>query len=197
MSEFWVYLRLGFEHIADLKGYDHILFLAALCAVYQLRDWKVLFWMVTAFTVGHTVTLGMATLGVIPVDSDLVEFLIPLTILATSVVNITQRPRPRRGGRSREAYYKYALTLGFGFIHGMGFSNFLRSVLGAEESIVLPLFAFNVGLEAGQVLVVIAVLLVGYFIVEVAKQAQRDWALVLSGAAAGISLTMMAERFPF
>lgn len=193
-SEFFVYLRLGFEHIADLNGYDHILFIVALCAGYQLSEWKHLLWLVTAFTVGHSVTLALATLRVVPVNDALVEFLIPVTILVTSLLNVIA---PERVGTKRSEYMKYLLALGFGLIHGMGFSNFLRAVLGAEESIAVPLLAFNIGLEAGQLLILLVVLLLSYVMVRLVHMLRREWALVLSGATAGIALTMMLERMTF
>ena len=195
-SEFLVYLRLGFEHISDLAGYDHILFIAALCAVYQWEQWRQLLWLVTAFTVGHSVTLALATLNVITINDALVEFLIPLTIFITSVLNIVEAKRDvhRVAATRRSWRIKYALALGFGLIHGMGFSNFLRAVLGAEESIVWPLFAFNVGLEAGQLFILFFVLLLAQVMVRLVRMKRYDWILVLSGATAGVALTMMVER---
>lgn len=195
-SEFFVYLRLGFEHIADLNGYDHLLFIAALCAVYQIHQWRRLLGLVTAFTVGHSVTLALATLQVITINDTLVEILIPVTIFVTSVLNIvTAHPAEERGGAEARSWrIKYVLALGFGLIHGMGFSNFLRAVLGAEESIALPLFAFNVGLEGGQLVIVFVVLFLALVMVRLVKMRPRDWVLVLSGATAGVALTMMIER---
>lgn len=195
-SEFFVYLRLGFEHIADLNGYDHLLFIAALCAVYQIHQWRRLLGLVTAFTVGHSVTLALATLQVITINDTLVEILIPVTIFVTSVLNIvTAHPAEERGGAEARSWrIKYVLALGFGLIHGMGFSNFLRAVLGAEESIALPLFAFNVGLEGGQLVIVFVVLFLALVMVRLVKMRPRDWVLVLSGATAGIALTMIVER---
>ncbi|MCK5652257.1 MAG: HupE/UreJ family protein [Gemmatimonadetes bacterium] len=197
LSEFLVYLRLGFEHIADIRGYDHILFVVALCAGYEPRQWRKILVLVTAFTVGHSITLALATLRLISISTDLVEFLIPLTIFVTGVFNIVVATR---GGaddvESRRArFLKYCLALGFGLIHGMGFSNFLRAVLGAEESIALPLFAFNVGLEVGQICIVLVVLLLTFAIVHWVRMRRHDWILVLSGAAAGVAVTLMAERF--
>lgn len=190
-SEFLVYLRLGFEHISDLNGYDHILFIAALCAVYELREWKHLLWLVTAFTVGHSVTLALATLDVIRIDGGLVEFLIPVTIFLTALLNIAARRDPE--GRRAE-YAKYAMALGFGLIHGMGFSNYLRAILFEEESLFVPLLAFNVGLELGQLAILFVLLLLAHAVVRGAKLPRREWVVALSGAAAGIALTMMIDR---
>ncbi len=192
-SEFLVYLRLGFEHIADLRGYDHILFIAALCAVYRFAEWKHLLWLVTAFTVGHSVTLALATLDVVRINDALVEFLIPLTIFFTAVVNIAERQAPEGW---RAAYAKYAMALGFGLIHGMGFSNYLRAVLFEEDSLFVPLLAFNVGLEVGQVAILLVLLAVAHGVVRFLGLPRREWVVALSGAAAGIALTLMLERVP-
>ena len=195
-SEFLVYLRLGFEHISDLAGYDHILFIAALCAMYQWEQWRQLLWLVTAFTFGHSVTLALATLNLITINDALVEFLIPVTIFVTSVLNIVEAdPAAHKVAVTPRSWrLTYGLALGFGLIHGMGFSNFLRAVLGAEESIVWPLFAFNVGLEIGQLLILFFVLLLALVMVRLVRMPRYDWVLVLSGATAGIALTMMVER---
>jgi hypothetical protein len=195
-SEIAVYLRLGFEHIADVRGYDHILFLVALCAVYEPRRWRQVLILVTAFTVGHSVTLALATLRLIHLDDRLVEFLIPLTILTTAVLNIAGT-RPGADGfdetrRARRA--RYVMALGFGLIHGLGFSNFLRALLGAEANIALPLFAFNVGLELGQICIVLVILLVSFAMVRWVRMRRHDWILVMSGAAAGVALILMVER---
>jgi len=198
ISEFLVFLRLGFEHIADVRGYDHILFIVALCAGYDLRHWRKLLILVTAFTVGHSLTLALATLRIITINDALVEFLIPLTIFLTAAMNILGAS-PGTGTliEGKPAHFaKYALTLGFGLIHGMGFSNFLRSLLGAEEGIALPLFAFNVGLELGQILIVLTILMSTFLLVRLGRMRRHDWVLILSGAAAGVAATLMLERFP-
>ncbi len=200
-SEFLTYLRLGVDHIADLSGYDHILFVAALSAVYTIAEWRRLVWLVTAFTVGHSITLALATLDLVRVDSGLVETLIPVTIVLASIVNIIEwRSRGHwhdgRSERPPESLRrgKYALALAFGLIHGLGFSTFLRAILGDEEGIALPLLAFNIGLELGQLLIVAAVLVGATFMVRVVGLARRDWVMVMSGATAGIALTMIAGR---
>jgi hypothetical protein len=196
LSEFLVFLRLGFEHIADVRGYDHILFIVALCAGYELRDWKKLLILVTAFTVGHSLTLALATLRIITINDALVEFLIPLTIFATAVMNIVTSS-PEDGGmleRKGTRRLQYLLALTFGLIHGMGFSNFLRALLGGEEGIALPLFSFNVGLELGQICIVLAVLAFTFSVVRLAHMRRHDWVLVLSGATAGVALMLMVER---
>ncbi len=199
-SEFLAYLRLGLAHIADPRGYDHILFIAALTGGYAPREWRRLLVLVTAFTLGHSVTLALATLGLVRVNAALVEALIPATIVATSAVTVAAVRRGRDAPAER-AHARggalYALAAAFGLIHGLGFSNFLRALLGAEEGIALPLLAFNVGLEVGQLLIVACVLLLGALAVRAlggGDAARRDWVLLLAGATAGVGLTMIVDR---
>lgn len=198
MSTFTVYFRLGLEHILDLQGYDHILFVVALCAVYALSDWRRLLWLVTAFTVGHSITLALATLRLVTVSGPFVEMLIALTILVTSVLGIWQIEQRRRLFRSTAdpIKLKYALALVFGLIHGLGFSSFLRSVLGEEDSLFVPLLAFNVGLEIGQIVILAALLVVSFLVVRLVRMEAPSWALVLLGATGGMSLLMVLERLP-
>lgn len=198
-SEFLTYFRLGVGHIADLRGYDHILFIVALTAGYALRDWRRLLWLVTAFTAGHSITLALATLDLLRVHAPTIELLIPVTIVVTAGYSLLAR---RRSEASGEAYApeRHALLYGlagcFGLIHGLGFSNFLRAILGGEESILLPLFAFNVGLEIGQLAIVAVVLLAGTLACDVAGLARRRWATALSLVIVLAGIRMIVERIP-
>jgi len=194
MSIFELYFKLGIQHIADLKGYDHILFILTLCAVYRLTEWRKLLILITAFTIGHSLTLVLATLDLVRIDGDLIEFLIPLTIFLTALANVLM---DRKNVTPALHKLKYAAALFFGLIHGLGFSNYLRSLLGSEKSMFLPLFSFNLGIELGQILIVFCILIMTILVVELLKYARRDWHLLLSGAGLGISLVLMIERFPF
>ena len=194
MSLFELYFKLGLQHIVDLKGYDHILFILTLCAVYSLKEWKKVLVLVTAFTIGHSLTLALATLDLIRVDGDLIEFLIPLTIFLTALANLFVRKQQV----SPLIYYlKYTAALFFGLIHGLGFSNYLRSLLGAERGLALPLFSFNVGIEVGQIIIVAIIMLLTKVVVDLLGLPKREWHVLLSGAGLGISLILMVERFPF
>jgi hypothetical protein len=194
MSLFELYFKLGLQHIVDLKGYDHILFILTLCAVYSLKEWKKVLVLVTAFTIGHSLTLALATLDLIRVDGDLIEFLIPLTIFLTALANLFVRKQQV----SPLIYYlKYTAALFFGLIHGLGFSNYLRSLLGAERGLALPLFSFNVGIEVGQIIIVAIIILLTKVVVDLLGLPKREWHVLLSGAGLGISLVLMVERFPF
>jgi hypothetical protein len=191
MSEFELYFGLGRDHILDANGYDHILFVVALCILYSLPEWRRVLILVTAFTVGHSITLALATLGIIHVDADVVEFLIPVTIFITAVSNIL-RSDQRPSGNSLQLNYLYAAF--FGLIHGMGFSNYLRSILGRDHTIFTQLFAFNVGLEFGQIVIVIIFLIGGYLLVDVLGMNRRDWKMVISSAIAGIALILIKDH---
>ncbi len=194
MSLFELYFTLGLHHIADLKGYDHILFILTLCVVYTLKEWKRVLILITAFTIGHSLTLALATLDLIRVDGDLIEFLIPLTIFLTALANVISR---KKAVSPMLHYLKYAAALFFGLIHGLGFSNYLRSLLGSERGLVLPLFSFNLGIEVGQVIIVAIIMVLTKLTVDVLQFPKREWHVLLSGAGLGVSLVLMIDRFPF
>lgn len=192
MSEFQLYFVLGKDHILDyLNGYDHILFVVALCAMYLLKDWKRLLILVTAFTIGHSITLALSTLNIVTVRPELIEFLIPLTIFITAVSNIF-RQEENQSTFSLQLNYGYALF--FGLIHGLGFSNYLKSILGKDESIFTQLLAFNLGLEFGQLIIVSIFLVLAFILVDLFGRSRRDWKLILSSAIAGIALVLMKDK---
>lgn len=189
MSAFELYFGLGLDHILDLNGYDHILFVIALSCVYSLKQWKGVLGIVTAFTVGHSITLALATFDVIPLDSALVEFLIPVTIVITAVSNLFTKEDGTQGKRKINVYYAGF----FGLIHGMGFSNYLRSLLGSEESIVLPLFAFNIALEVGQIIIVAIFLVFSVILVVVFGVSAKLWKIIVSLAVAGVGVMLALD----
>ncbi|HMG89837.1 MAG TPA: HupE/UreJ family protein [Chryseolinea sp.] len=192
MSEFQLYFGLGKDHILDYKnGYDHILFLVALCALYIGRDWKKILILVTAFTIGHSITLALSTLQIVNVKADLIEFLIPLTIFITASSNLFKNEN-NISDKPMQMNYFYASF--FGLIHGLGFSNYLRSILGKNESIVTQLFAFNLGLEFGQIIIVVLFMSVCFILVDLFGLNRRDWKMVISSAVAGIALILMKDH---
>lgn len=193
VNEFQLYFGLGKDHILDyINGYDHILFVLALCAVYTIHDWKRILILVTAFTIGHSVTLALATLQLIAVNTQLIEFLIPVTILITCISNLfIKEIIPSK----RPVQTNYFLALFFGLIHGMGFSNYLRAILGKASSIASPLFAFNVGLEFGQIIVVGIFLLLTFIVLDLLRGNRRDWKMVVSSAIGGIALILIKDKF--
>lgn len=187
MGQFELYFRLGLNHILDLAGFDHILFVVVLCSLYSITDWKRIIILVTAFTIGHSVTLALSTFQVITINSGLVEFLIPVTIGITAAGNILN-PKVSKG-----VQLNYFFAIFFGLIHGLGFSNYLRALLGKEVSLLNPLFAFNIGLEAGQLLIVLLFLLSSLIPLKIFKVNQKHWTVVISAIILGMAIMMMIE----
>jgi hypothetical protein len=188
MNSFELYFKLGLQHILDLQGFDHILFILALCAVYVARDWVKILLLVTAFTLGHSLTLALATFEVVQIRSEVIEFLIPVTIAFTALATLI-KPKPNSG---KGVQLNYLLALFFGLIHGMGFSNYLRSLLGKEASIWQPLLAFNVGLEIGQIVIVAAFLLITS-LVHLAGMNRKEWTLMVSAFILGVAFMLMLQ----
>ncbi|OLE66410.1 MAG: HupE / UreJ protein [Bacteroidetes bacterium 13_1_20CM_4_60_6] len=192
MQDFWLYFQLGRDHIADWRGYDHILFVTALCLRYLLKDWKKVLVLVTAFTIGHSITLALSVLNYVNISTHWVEFLIPVTIVVTALSNIWQKDFEFK---SRFPLI-YFFALFFGLIHGLGFSSYLKSLLGKETNIASELLAFNLGLEFGQILIVLAVLAFSWVCISLLKFSRRQYLLFLSGAIFGIAFLMAIQRFP-
>ncbi|MBP3943667.1 HupE/UreJ family protein [Sphingobacteriaceae bacterium WQ 2009] len=197
MEEFSIYLQLGLEHILDVRGYDHILFVLVLCCRYVWKDWRNILLLVTAFTLGHSITLALAALKMVQVNSGLIEFLIPVTILLTALTNIFKREervaKNRKSGKIGDLAL-FMLTLIFGLIHGLGFSNYLQSLLGKEQNLWKPLLAFNIGLELGQLVIVLLVTILSTLLVRGLQVKQRDWIFFISSAVFGIAFIMALER---
>lgn len=197
MTEFFIFLQLGYQHITDINGYDHILFVVALCAIYRIKDWKKILILVTAFTIGHSVTLALAALNVIEYSTELIEFLIPVTIIFTCITNLFHKSSDSVLDIEKFSPIRYVLALGFGLIHGMGFSNYLRSLLGKDENIIPQLLAFNIGLEFGQVLIVAIIMVISFLVLEAFKVRKHLWNLVLSSFVAGVAFKLMTEKWFF
>jgi HupE / UreJ protein len=150
MSDLVAFVQLGVRHILNIEALDHILFLVALAVIYRVRDWRAAMWVVSAFTVGHSITLALAVTGVVRFPGRVIEFLIPVTIVATVVENVV---RGRRGATASDRRTRMLLAGAFGLVHGAGFANYLRDVF--VDRVALPLFGFNVGIEIGQVVVLL------------------------------------------
>lgn len=187
MTDFSLYLNLGLTHILDLNGYDHILFVTTLCLVYQWKNYKEVGILVTAFTIGHSVTLGLAVLDLINFNPDVIEFLIPVTIMLASIENIVVNKLPNF---NQAALLRYITAGTFGLIHGLGFSNYLRMLLMDEQGIGLPLFAFNIGLEVGQLAIVTLVLSLNYLIFKLLPK-QFNWYIITGSSAIGITALVL------
>lgn len=192
MQDFIFYLKLGWEHIISLDALDHQLFILALIAVYSYNDFKKILILVTAFTIGHSITLALSSLNVLKVPSNWVEFLIPLTIVITSLDNILMK-----NNQKTLMTMNYYLAMIFGLIHGMGFANTARMMLAKEQSIFVPLLGFNIGLELGQVALVIAILILLFILLKLFRVNRKDWILFVSSGVFALALKMTLERLPF
>lgn len=192
MQDFLFYLNLGWEHIISLDALDHQLFVLALIAVYSFSDLKKVLILVTAFTIGHSITLALSTFDIIRINSDWVEFLIPLTIVLTSLNNIFIRNKKQSQNNAN-----YYLALIFGLIHGMGFANTARVMIAKSQSIAVPLLGFNIGLELGQIAIVFGILILLFILLKLFKVNQKDWILFVSSGVFALSLKMTLERIPF
>jgi hypothetical protein len=194
---FGQYFELGFDHILNLEALDHILFILVLCALYDVHQWKKLLMLVTAFTIGHSITLAMTALNIIKVSSAIVEFLIPVTIFLTAVYNlVVLSNKDRKGSAIR---YQYLMGLFFGFIHGMAFSSILKASLfpGEEDKLVVQLLAFNLGVEAGQIVLVVLFLLASYLILDLAKLKKMFWKLTLTIIPMGYAFYLAVQNWPY
>jgi hypothetical protein len=192
MNEFELYFKIGYQHIADFRGIDHILFVTALCLRYQFADWRKILVLITAFTIGHSLTLALSVFNVISYSVKWIEFLIPATIVITAISNVFVR---KFAFNSRFPVI-YFFALFFGMVHGMGFSNYLKSLLGSDRSVITQLLAFNLGLELGQLLIVTGVLLISFIFVGILKMNRREWLLWISGGIFALALQMALERIP-
>jgi len=189
MSDFGFYFSLGWEHIISWGALDHQLFILSLAGIYVLRDWRQVLVLVTAFTIGHSLTLALTVFNIIHFPSNWIEFLIPCTIIVTAVSNLFQR-----NFSSKSIRINYFLALFFGLIHGMGFANKLRYILAGDQNIGWSLFGFNVGLEAGQIAVVIVILAISFLFVQLLKIDRVKWVIFTSAAAFSIAVQMAAQR---
>lgn len=190
MDDFILYFKMGFQHVLDFTAYDHILFLIVLAVVFSVRQYKKVLWLVTLFTVGHSLTLALSAYGMLQIDVAIIEFLIPVTIFITGAINIINSKKIAE--KTNNINLIFALV--FGLIHGLGFSNYFRLMVGKEEDKLYPLIEFALGIEASQVLIVVAILVLGSLLQYFARVAKRDWILVCSAIVIGFSIQMMIDR---
>ncbi|WP_029034461.1 HupE/UreJ family protein [Salinimicrobium terrae] len=192
MSQFWLYFRLGLEHVLDWNAYDHILFLIVLVASYSFLTWKRVFWLVTIFTLGHTISLFLSVYKIVLVNTAWVEFLIPITILFTAVYNIINAKKKENKNNINLLYFTTAF---FGIIHGLGFSSYFKMIASGTDNVFLPLLEFALGIETAQLIVVLCVLILGFLLQNVLRVTRRDWILVVSAIVIGIILPILKENY--
>lgn len=191
MSEFWIYFQIGLRHVLNIKAYDHILFLIALTVPYSFKDWKRVLILISIFTLGHTISLLLSLFGIISIKAVFVEFLIPVTILITAFFNLfTAGKSSKKESISIIGF----ITLFFGIIHGLGFSNYFKSILsGSAKEKLIPTLEFALGIEAAQIIVILIVLILSFAVQTIFRFSKRDWTLVMSSFVIGVILPMIIE----
>lgn len=188
-NEFSIYFELGLRHLLDSEAIDHILFIVALCVPYKYKQWKKILVLATAFTIGHTVTLALYTLDYIDVNSKLIEILIPITILITIFINVFRMNKTKSN-----LDWNYTLAIGFGLIHGLGFANFFKAMIGSSDGIGLPLFYFNLGIELGQISIIAFIFLIQSFLLYFIKFSGYHWNIILNTIVGLLSIKLLIEQ---
>jgi HupE / UreJ protein len=192
MTDFWIYFKIGLSHVLDINGYDHVLFLIALTVPYAFKDWKLILLLVTLFTIGHTFALLLSVFNIVTVKASLVEFLIPITILITAFFNLFTAGK---SSKQESITFIGAITVFFGVIHGLGFSNYFKAILpGNPSEKVVPLLEFALGIEAAQILVVLAVLILSFIVQTLFRFNKRDFTLVMSAFVIGVVVPLIIEN---
>ena len=191
MSEFWIYFNIGLKHVLNINAYDHVLFLIALTIPYAFKDWRRLLLLITLFTVGHTLALVLSVYEIVYIKSNLIEFIIPITILVVAIFNLfTAGKNNKNESVSLIAF----VTLFFGIIHGLGFSNYFKTILpGKSSAKLLPLTEFALGIETAQIIVVFVVLIISYIIQTFFRFSKRDWTLVMSAFIIGVIIPLIIQ----
>jgi hypothetical protein len=192
MNDFVFYFKIGWEHIINWSAVDHLFFIAALAAIYMLKDWRQVLILVTAFTIGHAITLVLSAKNILEVNSRLIEFLIPCTIVITAVSNLFLKSFTPRSIR-----INYFLALFFGLIHGLAFAQTLKWMLAGDQNFWTAWLSFSVGLELGQILVVLIILLLAQILVGYLKLRRKYWVTIVSVMVLGLALKMAMERWPW
>ena len=188
IDDFWFNVEYGMNHVLDINAYDHVLFLIVLTIPYLFKDWKRVFILVSVFTIGHTLSLSLAAYGVVSVSSQLVEFLIPVTILIVSLYNVFTTGKGVQKGKVGVLFLS---TLFFGLIHGLGFAREFRMFVGSSESKLVPLLEFALGIEIAQIIIVFVVLFLGFLFHTVFRFSKKDWIMVISSIVVGLVIPML------
>ena len=190
LENFWFNVEYGINHVLDLNGYDHVLFLIVLTISYIFNDWKRVILLVSTFTLGHTLSLVLAAYQIVSVNGILVEFLIPITILITALFNVLTA---RKGAQNKKTGVLFLTTLAFGLIHGLGFAREFKMLLGDSDSKILLLLEFALGIELAQVIIVFVVLFLGHLLQTIFRISKRDWVMVISAIVVGLVIPMIVN----
>lgn len=192
MNDFLLYFKFGLNHVLDLNGYDHILFLIVLTVAYTFKDWKRVFWLVTIFTIGHTISLTLSTYSVISVKSNLAELLVYITILATALFNLFTAGK---NNNKTKLVLLLVAALFFGLIHGLAFSNYFKVITNGVNRKMIPMLEFALGVEAAQIIIVLIVLILSFIFQTVFRFNKRDWVMVISAIVLGIAIHIVDVNF--
>ena len=191
MENFWFYFEEGLFHVLDWNAYDHLLFLVALTVPYALNSWKNLMYLVSVFTIGHAISLALAAYGIVTINTSIIELLIPITIIITALYNIITAGKIKK--KDSIGIYLIA-TLFFGLIHGFGFSTYFKMMTAGSSDKMIPLIKYTLGIEAAQILIVFAVLLLSFIGQGVFRFSRRDWVMVTSAIVIGVVLPILQEN---
>lgn len=194
MEDFWLYLKLGFDHVLDWNAYDHVLFLTVLVASHSFQQSRKVVWLVTLFTIGHVLSLALSAYNILRIESSIIEFLIPVSIIFTAVYNIFTAGKAKGNSKINLLYF---VTFFFGLVHGFGFSTYFNMLAKSADNIFLMLVEFALGIELAQILVVFVVLLVGFIVQNIFRFSKRDWVLVISSIVLGMTIPILAENWIF
>lgn len=194
MNDFWLYLKMGFEHVLDWSAYDHVLFLTALVASYSFQKSKEVIWLVTLFTIGHILSLVLSAYDILRVNSDVIEFLIPASIIFTAIYNMFSVGKTHRNDKFNLLYF---VTFFFGLVHGFGFSTHFNMMAKGADNILLMLVEFALGIELAQILVVFVVLLLSFIVQNLFRFYKRDWVLVISSVVLGMTIPILIDNWIF
>lgn len=191
LDNFWFNVQYGMNHVLDINAYDHVLFLVVLTVPYMFKDWKRVLLLVTMFTLGHTISLILAVYGVISINSSLVEFLIPITILIVALYNVFTAGKKAPSEKIGILFFS---TLFFGLVHGLGFASEFKMFVGRSSNKLLPLVEFALGIELAQIIIVFVVLFLGFICQTVFRFSKRDWIMVLSAIVIGLVIPMLISN---
>ncbi len=189
MSTFILYFRLGYRHVLDIYGVDHMLFIIAIMSVFLLRDWRRALVLFLFYVLGSSLSMSLAVNQIIRVDINIIDYLIPVTLLMAAVINIFKKPE----SYTPRSIFRFAILLLFGLIHGFGFADYLMDILGTDLNLAIPIIGFNLGIEFGLLFVAFVFLIISWVFVNNLGISRRDWRLVISSGIAGIALTLMFE----
>jgi hypothetical protein len=191
MSEFWLYFNIGLKHVLNINAYDHVLFLIALTVPYTFKDWRRLLLLVSLFTLGHTLALFLSVFGIVYIKINLIEFIIPITILVVAIFNLFTAGK---NNKNESISLIVFVTLFFGIIHGLGFSNYFKTILpGNATDKLLPLSEFALGIETAQIIVVFFILILSYIVQTFFRFSKRDWTLVMSAFIIGVIVPLIIQ----